>query len=177
MANELYISSSASVTPYAIVRRKSDFKVASIAAEAFVTFTNADVADYDTLLTSAGGDAWSANFPSWIPAGEYLIQYYDRAGATPAITDVKIKESDIYWSGSSVSSGDVPTAAEMVELLARALRDNPIGIVSISVDGKTTSFERRQALEELKYWKRQAASEAGTRPRSLSIRMDGGYSE
>lgn len=176
MANELYISSSATVAPYAIVRRKSDMKVASIEAEAFVTFTNADIDDYDTALTSQGGDAWSTNFPSWIGAGEYLIQYYDRASGTVAITDTKIKEADIYWNGATASDSEVPTAAEMVTLITQALRDNPVGIVTISVDGKTTSFERAQALAELKYWRQQAATEAGTRPRSFSIRMDGGYS-
>lgn len=175
MANELYISTSATVTPYAVIRRKSDMRVASIDAETFVTFADADLSDYVVSLASSGGDIWTANFPAWIGSGEYIVNYYEQSGGSAATSDTKLKEADLYWTGQSVESGETPTAAEMVTLIKQALRDNPIGIVTIMIDGKSTQWNRAQALEELTYWKRIAAAEAGTRPRIMSIRLDGGF--
>ena len=68
-------------------------------------------------------------------------------------------------------NGDTPTAAEMVTLLKKALRDHPIGIVSVTVDGQTVNYTRKQALDELRYWQREAAQENDERPRLASIKF------
>ena len=52
------------------------------------------------------------------------------------------------------------TASEMVEAIERALRDNPL-VASVTVDGQSVTYNRSQAMEELAYWKRKAAAEAG----------------
>jgi hypothetical protein len=64
------------------------------------------------------------------------------------------------------------TAAQMVTLIMTALSDNPVGVVSVLVDGQTVQYSRSQALDELKFWQREAAKEAGTRPRVARIRLD-----
>ena len=58
----------------------------------------------------------------------------------------------------------------MVELLTTALATSP-GVVSIGVDGQTITYDRKSALEELKFWQRQAARAAGTRPISGQINL------
>jgi len=44
-------------------------------------------------------------------------------------------------------------------------------IVSIAVDGTTVRYDRRQALEELKYWRNRLASLNGKRPRVGQINL------
>jgi hypothetical protein len=65
------------------------------------------------------------------------------------------------------------TAAEMVDKITVALRDNPIGVVTVSVDGQTVTYSRAQALDELRFWQQQAARAAGTRPRVARINLSG----
>ncbi|MGI4815805.1 MAG: hypothetical protein ACRYGG_21055 [Janthinobacterium lividum] len=48
-------------------------------------------------------------------------------------------------------------AQEQVDRLERMLQDNA-GVKSVSVDGQTVVFDRVQAIEELEYWRRRAAS-------------------
>jgi hypothetical protein len=63
------------------------------------------------------------------------------------------------------------SASQMVELIQVALRDNPIGLVTVTVDGQTTTWSRTQALAELKYWQQQLATEQGRRPRASRINL------
>jgi len=55
----------------------------------------------------------------------------------------------------------VPTSAEMVDALKKALASGA-AVVSVSIDGSSTTFGREQALKELQFWERRAAREAGT---------------
>jgi hypothetical protein len=65
------------------------------------------------------------------------------------------------------------TAAEMVALITQALKDNPVGVVTVTVDGQSTTWSRVQAIAELKFWQQQLATETGTRPRAASINLSG----
>lgn len=65
------------------------------------------------------------------------------------------------------------TAQQMVDLITAALAASPVGVVSVSVDGQTVSYSRSQAIDELKFWQRQAAKEAGKRPRAARIYLGG----
>ena len=53
------------------------------------------------------------------------------------------------------------SAAEMVVKLREALATG-FGVVSVTIDGRSTQFDRGQALEELRFWQKEAAKEAGT---------------
>jgi hypothetical protein len=65
------------------------------------------------------------------------------------------------------------SAQQMVTLIRTALAANPIGVVTVTVDGQTVEYDRRQALDELKFWQTEAAKESGRRPRSMSINLSG----
>jgi hypothetical protein len=65
------------------------------------------------------------------------------------------------------------TDAQMVTLLKAALAASPIGVVSVTVDGETIQYSRKQALDELHFWEARAAVTAGTRPRSKRIDLSG----
>lgn len=59
----------------------------------------------------------------------------------------------------------------MIDAIKCQLATNA-GVVSITVDGQTIRYDRRQALEELKYWETKEKLENKTRIRSGSIRLD-----
>lgn len=62
------------------------------------------------------------------------------------------------------------SAAEMVVAIKDALATG-FGVVSVTIDGRSTQFDRAQALEELKFWQKEAAKEAGARPMFLPIKL------
>lgn len=66
-------------------------------------------------------------------------------------------------------------ASEMVSLILTALQANPVGVLSITVDGQTVQYSRTQALEELKFWEKRALRESGLRPRVASIDLSKGF--
>lgn len=175
MANELYISSSATITPYVILRRKSDGKVWN--GSSFVTFTNADVASYDLLLNSQGGDFWTLDFPSGITAaGWYVAIYYDRAGATPAITDTKLREVELYWGGVATSAGgSIPTDAQQVERIKVQIYELNLQIQQASIDDQNVMYRRLKDLTDLlQFFERRAARSANTKPRFATINLSNG---
>lgn len=65
-----------------------------------------------------------------------------------------------------------PSAAGMVAMIMMAMRNNPAGVVAVTIDGQIVTWSRSQALEELRFWKREAAIANGTRRRATTIRMD-----
>lgn len=110
MANEIGYSSSASVTPYAIIRRQSDSKVWDVTNSAWTAWADADIADYDTLLASKGGDYYAATFPSAIAAGTAVyILIYDMAAAAPALTDIRLGSIRATWVGRLIPPGPPTT--------------------------------------------------------------------
>ncbi len=171
MANDLYITSSATITPYAVVRRKSDAYVWN--GTTFVAFVNGDVGNYDIPLTSRGGDFWSADMPTGITSGQLIVQYYDRTGASPAITDVKIRESELYWGGTSSSpSGSIPTDAQMVDRVKVQLYELNLQLQQASIDDQNVLFRRVSELTTLlTFYERRAARTTNSRPRFASINL------
>lgn len=63
------------------------------------------------------------------------------------------------------------TDAQMVTSLKEFLQSGA-GVTSITVDGVTTTLDRKQAMEELSFWERRAARTAGTRPVASRIKLD-----
>jgi hypothetical protein len=125
MAGELYISKpGGSLNLYVIVRRISDYKVWSVADTDWVTWADGDIDDYDVALTDRGGDFYNGDFPSAIAAGtRVLTMYYQRAGASPAITDSLLLSVDTNWNGSAlVSSSTVTLSATALTTLASVKR-------------------------------------------------------
>lgn len=117
MANELFFTGTGdALTIYAIIRRKSDAKVWSVANSAFETWANGSIGDYDTPLTTQGGDLYLGDFPSALTIGtRVLIQYYSQVGGLPAITDTIKLTVEGTWNGAEVAS------ASSVSIDSRAL--------------------------------------------------------
>jgi hypothetical protein len=110
MAGELNTFSPSSSAVYAIIRDLGDSGEVWNGSS-FVAFVNGDIADYDVPLTSRGGDFWSADFPTGIANGtECEVGIYDRASASPAITDLLLR-SYSHVAGSATAS--VPTGEDL----------------------------------------------------------------
>ena len=73
----------------------------------------------------------------------------------------------------NTTSASGTNASQMVALIKAALAAAPVGPVTIVVDGQTITYDRMKAIEELKFWQREAAKEAGSRPRASSIYLGG----
>ena len=55
------------------------------------------------------------------------------------------------------------TPAEMIAAIEAALLASPAGTVSIRyADGRSISYDRRQAISELTYWQQQARNQASS---------------
>lgn len=134
MANELRViyNGGASDVVYAIARRRDDGYVYN--GSTFVVWANASITDYDIAMTFHGGDLYLGSFPS-VAAGTYLVGYYVREGATPAITDARIAEPiDFYWNGDSVAG-----APSDINAVAGYYADGP-------------DLEARFGVEQVKRW-------------------------
>lgn len=101
MANEINITYTGSNSIYAIIRRTSDNLVWN--ATTFVSWSDGDIDNYDIQLSSAGGDYYTANFPSAISTGIlYRVLYYEQSGASPSTSDIILSSESGYWDGSSL---------------------------------------------------------------------------
>lgn len=111
MANELSVMRASGATIWAAVREIATSKVWSIAAGAFVTWANADVADYAIALAEQGGGLYDGDLPAGLSASTaYRVTYYVQAGAAPAVTDE--------IAGSSVGATAAPTGTTAGDLTA-----------------------------------------------------------
>jgi hypothetical protein len=45
----------------------------------------------------------------------------------------------------------------MVTAIETALAESPVGVVTVTFDGQTTTWDHAKALEVLKYWRGRAA--------------------
>jgi hypothetical protein len=61
-------------------------------------------------------------------------------------------------------------AEKMVSALEASLLANP-GVANFAVDGMSMTYNRQQALEELKYWKRSVGRADNTRPLKLKLTL------
>ncbi len=113
MSNELSVTYVGSDDVYCIIRRMSDSKVWDNVAEAWDTWANADIADYDIPLTDVGGDVYSEDAPSDLVNGtEYRFNYYEMAGVSPTVTDLLIGSEEGNWNGTTLEEeGTTPAAA------------------------------------------------------------------
>jgi len=108
VSSELSVGYSFSKNIYAIVRRRSNgnvWDVGDSALEAAGTWNNARIGECDIALTDKGGGYYTGDFPTaCTTAATYDIMYYDRAGASPAITDRLIGRSTVVWNGTAATT-------------------------------------------------------------------------
>lgn len=120
MSNELHCTNAFGATIYAIIWRVVDGKVWDAAATAWATWNNANIDDYDIPLPQVAGDFYAEDFPTDITPGtrvHWVI--YERAGADPAITDLRILSQTATWLGElgaeEIGAGDYITTAERAQ--------------------------------------------------------------
>lgn len=63
------------------------------------------------------------------------------------------------------------TPAQMITALETALAEQAAGVVTVILDGVTTTFNRADARAELDYWQRKAGRAAGTRPVCSTVKL------
>jgi hypothetical protein len=64
------------------------------------------------------------------------------------------------------------TAQDNVDRLEAALGKNT-GVVEVVTDGVKVRYDRRQALDELSYWRRRLAAEQKRRPLFIGANLGG----
>ena len=103
MANEIQVTyNGADADLYALARLTSDV---TVWAAAWVAWVDADIDDYDIVLTDQGGGLYTATFPAAIAAqSEIHLQIRRRSGATPALTDYVLDARTLIWTGSKLIS-------------------------------------------------------------------------
>jgi len=108
LANEIWHSADESFTLYALIWRQTDDRVydAVAGSNTFDVYTDADIDDYDVVLTTQGigadSDYHSVDFPTDIAAGIYRVQIMRQVGGTiDADADIAIAQGEIYWDGSA----------------------------------------------------------------------------
>lgn len=60
----------------------------------------------------------------------------------------------------------------MVTAIEDAMAAQPVGVVSVSVDGQTINYSRDQAMKELLFWEKRADREAGKRSMLGKINLE-----
>ncbi|MBM4029196.1 MAG: hypothetical protein FJ280_27930 [Planctomycetes bacterium] len=117
MANEIQTDYASGSTLYAVIRNRAG-QVWHPGQQGFETWgTNGrTAADYACALTDKAGSRYVGDFDAGIPAGDYGIQVFRQAGATPADTDPLVGSRAILWTGT----GEL-TAAKI--LANRAVQD------------------------------------------------------
>jgi hypothetical protein len=103
MANEIWHSYEEGLTLYALIWNNADDTIWDVVASAWDTYTDADIDDYDLVLTNqVDSDYYSVDFPSGIAAGIYHVQIMRQiGGAIDADADVAVAQGVMYWDGSA----------------------------------------------------------------------------
>lgn len=137
---------------YAILRRRDDGYVWN--GSAFVAWVDGDIANYDILLDFFGGDLYQQDMPA-IDAGNYIVSYYVRAGATPATSDIRVQAPiDLYWNGDTV--GSTPSDLNAV--------------TAYYADGP--DLEARFGVEQIKRWSQLDNSVSGVDAARVQLALD-----
>lgn len=155
MSNELRViyNGGASDVVYALLRRRADGYVWN--GSAFVVWASGDIASYDVSMTFHGGDLYLGDFPA-VDAGNYLVGYYVREGATPATTDARITPEpiDFYWNGDTQSAAPSDLNA----------------VTAYYADGP--DLEARFGVEQIKRWSQLDNSVSGVDADRVQLALD-----
>ena len=116
MANEIWHNYDEAGVLYALIYRKTDDKVYDAVADAFDTYTDADILDYDVPLTNhADSDYHSADFPTDIATGVYRVAIMLRVGgAIDADIDYAVAQGEIYWDYAAGSEIDTSALSDQI---------------------------------------------------------------
>ena len=100
MAGEIVFSHTTGRTCYAQVFNGVG-QIYNTAASAFQAYATANIADYDIAATEQGtaSGIYVASMPA-VSAGLYGVVAKERAGGSPAESDIVVGEGDVFWDGA-----------------------------------------------------------------------------
>jgi hypothetical protein len=100
MANEIHADYASGHAVYAVIRDSAG-GVWCAAEQVFEQWGagNHTVCNYALPLTDKGGSRYIGDFDADIPLGQYRIQLFVQAGASPADGDAVVASRDIAWTG------------------------------------------------------------------------------
>lgn len=127
----------AGATLYATISRISDYYIWN--GSAFEAWAAGNIATYGVALADKGNDTYAVAFPSAIVAGDYFIDYYEQAGGTEAITDLRLTGERVHWDGTALSDvSTVTLSAYALTTLAGVKRH--MNISATTYDTKLTEL-------------------------------------
>lgn len=138
MAGEFYCRAAVTgETVYAIQKKFGDLTVWN--GSAFVTFVNANLATYVQALTEtpAASYIYRGDYDAGLPAGTFVIEYYQQVGASPALEDALIGVETRIYDGTALVPPAVPGAGTGVILDYCVTEDTPCGS---SIGGSNSLF-------------------------------------
>lgn len=98
MAGEIQLQYVTGKTVYAVIRNHFG-QVWNTAGGAFEAFNASNYTDYDVALTEQGTTGvYAGDFPSAIVAGVYSLDFRERAGASPAQSDLAVGAGEYDWT-------------------------------------------------------------------------------
>ena len=148
-------------TVYAFLRRISDAKAWHTGSSSWVTYVAGDIDHYAVSLTSLGGYLYGAVMPTGVGTGiKMAVQYRERAGAAPALTDLIIGRQTMRWTGSSEEDLGTGVSADAWVTLA-AVKAYPGFPASLS-DSQVADLINGVTAAIIKWLKRPIRSEART---------------
>ncbi len=175
MSRELRVTyASAAANLYAIIRRSSDGYVWSTVSSAFAAWSDGSIADYDIALTDRGGDLYDGDIPTALPAGDFTFGYYERSGATPAITDLLLTTEARHWNGAVLTSdSDIDLSAYALTTLDNQKRYQRIEdseddtLITQLINAVSKEIERVCGIEFVARDRRERLNGVGQRRLSL----------
>lgn len=127
MAKEIQALGTTATTLYAQIIRATDGKIWNTSGTpAFENYSTANIADYDIAMTEAGTASgyFTGDFPSSITIGLYSIIVRQRAGGSPAESDIVVASGNIEWTGTVVnciSNADTNGRLDISKILGTAI--------------------------------------------------------
>src|SRR5262245_66234944 len=101
MASEIQFDHTTGRTCYVSIRNAIG-EIYNTVGAAFEAYNASNYADYDFAATEQGASGlYAANMPAINP-GVYSIVAKERAGGSPAQSDVTVSAGDVLWDGSRV---------------------------------------------------------------------------
>ena len=100
MANEIQVDYAAGNVLYAIIRDSAG-QVWCASGQVFENWgaDGHDAGDYAVALTDKSGSRYVGDIDPNVPAGQYSLQWFVQAGASPADTDTLAGSRDVTWTG------------------------------------------------------------------------------
>lgn len=139
MANEINFPYASGYTIFITIRNAAG-QVWYLTGEAMETWGNGSrtAADYDIALTDKSGGFYVGDMDTSLPAGNYILIFYQQAGEAPADTDYPLASQKGYWNG---------TAWRAIEEIVQALNDVTVDNVWDEVMESTVTA--RQAMKAI----------------------------